>query len=481
MQTAKEKLASREREEVLGALHTLNTMLGSSHQDTQKALLALARLDLESGTEETVLSALSVFHKVSGPDDEETVTALQKLAALDLQSRDISRMLRAVSTLQQLQGPEEELTKAQQALLSQLQEEVKSEDREHLLSTLGTLHQHLGPDDENTKAALLRLADLDLASGEKDKMESALNVFVQVLGPEHATTREAREKMEKVAASATATPAAGAQADGGSTQQSDALQVLAAVATASKSREEVLEALATLHQKLGPEHPYTRSALLAVAGLDLESGQEEKVLNALSVFHQVHGPQHPQTVQALETLARLDANSHDIARMHRAVGTLQQLHGQQHPETQKAQEALQKASEELERRWQEAKELQEAEKLFSAMVKSYEAVFGPDHPLIAAALQKFAEVLIRHGDYNRAQERLGSASQIWVSCGMEHHPDTLRGQFLLAFVCAKLGDRSTAELCLDLEDPAWKEHPDYKAAESLLAGDRHGLATVAVK
>jgi tetratricopeptide (TPR) repeat protein len=282
--------------------------------------------------------------------------------------------------------------------------------------------------------------------------QSLLNISTRLLGPGHAQTIQARDRL-----------AASHEAAG---HPDDAVTVYEHALT---ERERVL----------GPGHPDTLTTRISLAHAYQIAGRSHDAIRlaerSLSEAERIMGPRHPQTLTARSEVAQayLDAGMVDeaIATFGHTLAVREQVQGEAHPETLATCSDLAHA-------YRVAGQPRDAIPLYERALAERERTQGPDHTDTLTARDDLAFAL-------RTAGRLKDALPVYRRALAERervqgpdHPDTLtaRGHLADAYFTASkfreaipLYERTLAER----ERVQGRYHPDTIAARGDLASAYH--------
>jgi len=282
--------------------------------------------------------------------------------------------------------------------------------------------------------------------------QSLLNISTQLLGPDHAQTVQARDRL-----------AASHEAAG---HPDDAVTVYE-------------RALAERERILGPGHPETLTTRTSLAHAYQSAGRSHDTIrlaeHGLSEAERIMGPRHTETLTARSQVAQayLDAGMVEeaIATFGHTLAVREQVQGEAHPDTLAACGDLAYA-------YRVAGQPRDAVPLYERILAESERTQGPDRPETLTARDNLAFAL-------RAAGRLKDALPVYRRALAEHervqgqdHPDTLTARGHLAdayFIASKFREAIPLyeETLAERERVQGRYHPDTIGARGDLASAYH--------
>jgi tetratricopeptide (TPR) repeat protein len=270
--------------------------------------------------------------------------------------------------------------------------------------------QVLGPGHAHTILARDRLAASHEAAGHPDDAvgvyERALTERERILGPEHPDTLAARASLARAYRSA------------GHTH--DAIRLAE-------------RALAEAERVMGPRHPDTLTARSGAAEAYLDAGMLDQAIAAfghtLSVREQVLGPGHPDTLATRSNLAhayRVAGRLRDAIPLYeRALAERERAQGPDHPDTLTARGNLAFA-------YRAAGRAKDALAVYKRTLAERERVQGPDHPDTLTARGNLADAYFMANKFKDAIPLYERTLAEWERLQGPDHPDTITARGSLA-------------------------------------------------
>lgn len=257
----------------------------------------------------------------------------------------------------------------------------------------------------------------------KQLFERALEIYENVLGPEHPYTAVSLNNLAGLLE-----------------HQGDL----------TSARPLYERALAICEKVLGPEDPTTAQSLSNLAGLlraqgDLANAQP-LYERALAIDEKILGPEHPDTARILNNLAGLLENQGDLSNarslFERTLAIHEEVLGPHHPLTALSLNNLAKLL-------KSQGDLTSARPLYEKALAVCEKVLGPEHPHTAISLNNLASLLLAQNDLANAQPLFERALAIYEKVLGPEHPDTALSLNNLAMLFHAQGDVVAARLLME--------------------------------
>ena len=282
--------------------------------------------------------------------------------------------------------------------------------------------------------------------------QSMLDTSAQVLGPSHAQTILARDRL------AAAHEAAGHPDD----------------AAAAYERT-----LTDRERALGPSHPDTLTTRASLAHAYQSAGRTDDAIrlaeHSLAEAERVMGSRHPDTLTARSDAgeAYLNAGMLDqaIAAFGHTLAGREQVLGPAHPDTLTARSNLAHA-------YRMAGQPRNAIALYERTLADREQAQGPDHPDTLTARGTLASAYRAAGLFKEAVAEHKRVLAEWERVGGPDHPDTITARGHLAdayFMASKFRDAIPLyeRTLADWERVRGPDHPDTITARGNLASAYH--------
>jgi CHAT domain-containing protein/Tfp pilus assembly protein PilF len=234
-------------------------------------------------------------------------------------------------------------------------------------------------------------------------------------------------------------------------------------------------ALAIREKALGPEHPYTATALNNLAELYQATGvyakAEPLLKRALAIFEKALGPEDSITAISLGKLAKLYHNMGAYAKaeplLGRALAITEKALGPDHPDTATSLNGLATL-------YYMTGAYAKAEPLLKRALAIYEKALGPENLDTATALSNLAALFDETGAYAKAEPLLKRALAIYEKALGPEHPDTATVLSNLALLYRATGAYAKAapllERALAIREKTFgPDHPDTAGALNNLA------------